>query len=713
MSFWNDALVHESPLALLACDGSGRILSCNRSFADFFGLAAEEVSGRLPTELGDLDLRRLLRAINASKEGTRTVARASFAFERAGVSRTLDVVSRRCAGHGQRPAIWISAIVDAGQSSAAESSGSRALAAAADLALEASRGILEAPMVRPSSILGTLALAWRASRAAIARVHRETGEACVIETAAAPPGENSAPFKLDAIPQPWLATLNAGTVICAAPEPARAGVPPAERRFLAAMGVERILIAPVRRAHRLEAVAVLVDPDPALALPPERQRLLIALSELTWAAFERRRDADRLSRLLAALDGLDDALAVIDAQGKILESNAAFRARVGQTSIAGQPLTSVCRLLAPEATERSIRAAMAREERWQRVLVASTDDGSASEQEWTIEPLGARSPSRSTTSWLVRGRDARSAADRSACAGEARRIEAVTQLAGGLAHEINTPAQYVTDNVIFAQESFARFLELIGAYRTIVRAIESGRDASALVAEAHASLPASELEFLLDEVPRALSQSREGLARIADVVGAMRDFCDPGSGEKAPVDVNRAVLETVESVKSDWAAVADIETELDPHLPALPCLPDAIGKIVGPLVTNAAQAIGSDKRRARRGRISIRTRVVEESVEIRVADDGPGIPDEIRARVFDPFFTTREVGAGSGKGLPLVRNVVVTQHEGEISLSSRPGNGTTVVVRLPLADRESNAAPLREEAPLAHAPLEPAERGGR
>jgi signal transduction histidine kinase len=245
-----------------------------------------------------------------------------------------------------------------------------------------------------------------------------------------------------------------------------------------------------------------------------------------------------------------------------------------------------------------------------------------------------------------------------------QKLEALGRLASGVAHEINTPIHYVGDNLRFLAKSWSECQPIL---------------------ETHAS--DDQIAYLIHEVPRAIDESLAGIARVGAIVRAMRDFSHPASDKKTPVDINRTVETTISVTTNEWKYVAKVTTELDPDLPKVMALSGEIHQVLLNLVVNAAQALAdAAEPDADHGRIHIETSAVDGWVEIRVRDNGPGIPEEVRAMVFEPFFTTKEIGKGTGQGLAIAHAVVVQQHGGCIWFDSDPGGGTTFFVRIPVDD---------------------------
>jgi signal transduction histidine kinase len=268
---------------------------------------------------------------------------------------------------------------------------------------------------------------------------------------------------------------------------------------------------------------------------------------------------------------------------------------------------------------------------------------------------------------------------------QAQKLEAIGQLAAGIAHEINTPTQYVGDNTRFLKDAFTSLTLAHEKLSKLLTAAKQGGVSAELIHEVESSLRDVDTEFLMAEVPAALDQSLEGLEQIARIVRAMKEFSHPGMGEKSFLDVNNAIENTLTVARNEWKYVADLVTNFDPALPLIPCFPGAFNQVLLNIIVNAAHAIEDalPLQGRKRGTITIDTRQVGDSVEVRIADTGVGIPEHVRSRVYDPFFTTKEVGRGTGQGLALSYSIVVEQHGGSISFESVPGEGTTFILRLP------------------------------
>jgi PAS domain S-box-containing protein len=266
---------------------------------------------------------------------------------------------------------------------------------------------------------------------------------------------------------------------------------------------------------------------------------------------------------------------------------------------------------------------------------------------------------------------------------QAQKLESVGQLAAGIAHEINTPMQFIGTNMEFLEEASQGMVNLEQSIKKIMAT------APAEVAEElQAAFDEADWQYLMEEVPAAIQQSKNGIGRVTSIVKAMKEFSHPSSREKENVVVNSIIETTVLIARNEWKYVSEVTTDLAVDLPPIPCHVDELGQVVLNLLINAAQAIGEKLGRnpvGDKGEIHISTQVVDSSVEIRIRDTGGGIPERIRERVFDPFFTTKEVGKGTGQGLAISHNVITEKHGGTLTFETEEGMGTTFIIRLPMA----------------------------
>ncbi|MEM7261396.1 MAG: response regulator [Planctomycetota bacterium] len=270
---------------------------------------------------------------------------------------------------------------------------------------------------------------------------------------------------------------------------------------------------------------------------------------------------------------------------------------------------------------------------------------------------------------------------------QAQKLEAIGRLAAGVAHEINTPLQYVGDNIAFMQEGATLLCDLIGRYQEIIDDVRSTPEIAERIAVLDRYVEQADLEFFLEEIPGALQQSQSGVDALSEIVRAMKEFSHPGSRDKVVTDVNKTIRNTLTVARTEWKYIADLETDLDDRLPHIPLLVAEFNQVLVNLLVNAAHAIvdASNGEVTDKGVIHVATRRGRSHIEIRIRDTGPGIPADAVDKIFDPFFTTKEVGRGSGQGLAIARSVVVDKHGGTIEFESHSG-GATFVIRLPIRD---------------------------
>jgi signal transduction histidine kinase len=256
---------------------------------------------------------------------------------------------------------------------------------------------------------------------------------------------------------------------------------------------------------------------------------------------------------------------------------------------------------------------------------------------------------------------------------DAQKLEAVGHLAGGVAHEINTPMQYVGDNLQFMQMAFEQFEK---AFELLISEIdiESG---------VHGRLKQMKLEYLRREAPSAVSQSLEGVTRVSKIVRALKQSALMEAGPPEPTSLNTVVKNAVNVSQNEWKYTAEIECEFGEDLPMLIGVPGDLTRAVLALLVNASQAIKETNSVRERGLITLRTYATEDVIVLEIQDTGGGIPREIRDKIFHQFFTTKETGAGLGQGLTIARSILVDRHGANIDFEVDEGVGTTFVVKFP------------------------------
>jgi PAS domain S-box-containing protein len=276
---------------------------------------------------------------------------------------------------------------------------------------------------------------------------------------------------------------------------------------------------------------------------------------------------------------------------------------------------------------------------------------------------------------------------------QSQKMEAIGQLAAGIAHEINTPTQFVGDNTRFFQDSFDDLIDIIKIYKKLIESSKSGSLTDELIQTSEEHIEEFDLDYLEEEIPVAIQHTLKGVGRIAKIVQAMKIFAHPGGEEKEPADINKSIEKTITISRNEWKYVAELITDFDESLSLVPCFQAELNQVILNLIVNAAHAIAEANKDnpSRMGKIRIRTRCEDNWAKIYISDTGSGIPEEIRHKIFDLFFTTKEPGKGTGQGLAISHSVIVEKHKGTITLESREGKGTTFIISLPLvSETEQN-----------------------
>jgi PAS domain S-box-containing protein len=270
----------------------------------------------------------------------------------------------------------------------------------------------------------------------------------------------------------------------------------------------------------------------------------------------------------------------------------------------------------------------------------------------------------------------------------AQKLESVGQLAAGIAHEINTPMQYIGDSVQFLRFAFDDLLNIFSKARPCIEALSAVGGHDDLLHALEIAQEDADLPYLVRQTPRAFDRTVEGIERVSSIVRSMREFAHPDQKEKAPADINAALQNVLTVSRNEYKYVAEVVTAFD-ELPMVVCHLGEISQVFLNLIVNAAHAIdevvkGTDQK----GIIGIRTYFNGESVHITIEDNGGGIPKEVQPRIFDPFFTTKPVGKGTGQGLSICRSIVVDKHGGKLTFDTVVGRGSAFHVDLPVGEQE-------------------------
>ena len=386
---------------------------------------------------------------------------------------------------------------------------------------------------------------------------------------------------------------------------------------------------------------------------------------------ERKAIEQEQKRLATVVHQTDDLVILTDLFGNIEYVNAAFE------KVTGYSLQAVHgknpRLLKSGKHDREFYEKMwqtlTRGEVWRGRVINRRKNGSEYIADVVILPI--RSDHGELINFVGLQRDVTHEISLENNLHQAQKLEAMGTLAGGVAHEINTPAQYVASNLSFFQESFtdlqAFFQDFISLSKQQLTIEQTGEALDEL-------LEKYDIDYLFEEMPTALEQSVDGIAQISKIVHSMKQFAHPGEDSKTLTNINDAITNTVNVCRNEWKYVADIEYKLDPQLPEVPCHRSEINQVFLNILVNAAHAIESNNSSGEeKGLITITTKETGQGVEITVQDTGCGIPEKLQQRIFDPFYTTKEPGKGTGQGLSIAHAIITDKHQGKIFLESKTG----------------------------------------
>ncbi|MBU1652380.1 PAS domain S-box protein, partial [bacterium] len=406
---------------------------------------------------------------------------------------------------------------------------------------------------------------------------------------------------------------------------------------------------------------------------------------------ERKQAEEERIKLSTAVEQTEEMMVITNPAGIIEFVNPAFVQTTGFSAdeVIGKSIHDISYQSDNISGYQKMWNAMLSGQVWKGRLTNKRKDNKVYWEDITLSPI--RSNSGEIINFVCLKRDITDQLRLEAQLRQAQKLESIGQLAAGIAHELNTPTQYISDNIRFLSDVFEKLnncnirqAEML----TDAREVEGAREA---VDEVLNYMGQQNLVQWLSETPSALQQAQEGVDRIANIVAAMKIFTYGGKEDKTHTDLNLAIESTIQVSKNEWKYVAEMETDLDPQLPQVLCHPAEISGVILNLIVNAAHAIAdivSDGSHTK-GKIQIRTYTDHNYAVIEISDTGTGIPDEIHDRIFDPFFTTKEVGKGTGQGLSIAYSDVVEKHQGSISFETEMGQGTKFIIHLPL-DRGAN-----------------------
>jgi len=423
------------------------------------------------------------------------------------------------------------------------------------------------------------------------------------------------------------------------------------------------------------------------SIPYQRKTVLYAIIRDVTV---RKEEEDERMRLSTAIEQAAESIVVTDVHGRIQYVNPAFQHlnEYSREDVANREIQFI-QAIDDDSLFCNLSEILNTGEVWKGRTTYLKKSGEHYQAETTLSPV--RNTAGVITNWVWVSHDVTKEASLEAQLIQAQKMEAIGELSSGIAHEINTPTQYIGDNIRFFQESFSDVTELVNRYKHVLENMDSSSVDKSEVDDLEKYSDEIDWDFLSEEVPLAISQSLEGNSRVAEIIRAMKEFAHPGSEERTCIDINHAIGNTMAVARNEWKYVAEVESNLDESLPMVPCYPGAFNQVILNIFVNAAHAIGDFTAGGAegKGQITVSTTYDEHWAEIRISDTGNGIPEDIRTKIFNPFFTTKGIGKGTGQGLSLVHNVIVDKHQGMIDFETELGKGTTFILKFPLENEPS------------------------
>jgi PAS domain S-box-containing protein len=412
--------------------------------------------------------------------------------------------------------------------------------------------------------------------------------------------------------------------------------------------------------------------------------------------FDRHTETDHTNeiRRQATLDAIADGILFLNEHGLIMQSNNAASQIFGRSKeeLSNQPID----LLMPSVDYISLAVAIssngvATKNRYIE-FCGEKSNGDRCSAEVSCSNISENEPPIYTC--MVRDITERQALEEQLQ--QAQKLESIGQLAAGIAHEINTPTQYILDNTSFLKKVFGKILPVLESCEELANT-EAPAELDLKRKEMAQTLKKLKLSFLSKEIPKALDQSIDGLYRVSNIVSAMKSFSHPSKGEKQATNLQESIQTTVTVARSEWRYYADVEVKAEDNLPLVSCLRDEINQVILNLIVNSVHAIRDTLEPGVRdkGKITIHLSHNNGHIQIKLSDDGAGMPEDIMKKIFDPFFTTKEIGKGTGQGLSIAYSVIVVTHGGNISVASQPSKGTTFTITLPI---HGSITTIEEEA---------------
>ncbi|MBN2752389.1 MAG: PAS domain-containing protein [Rhodospirillaceae bacterium] len=260
-----------------------------------------------------------------------------------------------------------------------------------------------------------------------------------------------------------------------------------------------------------------------------------------------------------------------------------------------------------------------------------------------------------------------------------QKMESLGTLSGGIAHEINSPIQYICDNLGFLENAIPDLVTLVSLYHETLSHADLPEEIRRRVQDAEHAI---DLSFLSSEGEKAVHQATSGIRAISRIVTAIKTFSHPGHIDPVPVDINSVIRDAVVVSRNQWKHIAEIDEDLDDSMPIFLGHGEQLGQAILNLIVNATQAI-EDANKTGLGKIRLHSQAKDDHAEIHIEDNGAGIPAHLIDKIFEPFFTTKAPGRGTGQGLSIAHTIISRGHQGTIHVESDPGHITRFTISLP------------------------------
>ncbi|NOR45230.1 MAG: PAS domain S-box protein [Candidatus Delongbacteria bacterium] len=400
-----------------------------------------------------------------------------------------------------------------------------------------------------------------------------------------------------------------------------------------------------------------------------------------WKMQEERKkgDAER-KKLSIAMDYAPDAIMITDSFGIIEFVNPSFEKITGYTKkeAIGNTPAVLNSGRQDKKFYKKLWETINSGNTWKGTFINKKKDGTFYEEETAISPV--LNEQGLIANFVAVKRDISERIQMENQLRHAQKMEGVGTLAAGIAHEINTPLQYLTDNTLFIKDSFMKIYPLL---EKVAKFSFAGSFDLENIDELQTDFKKIDMKFLSEEMPKAIEESLNGLKIVREIVAAMKNFSHPGKADKQHADLNKAIKSTITITRNVWKYTSEVETDLDEKLPEVKCHLGDINQVILNMITNASDSIAE---KGDKGIIKISTCVEGNHICINIGDTGGGIPEDLKEKIFQPFFTTKEVGKGTGQGLAISYDIIVNKHHGSIDIDTKEGVGTTFIIKLPIEE---------------------------